>query len=81
MEGMISPEYRWLWSAALGAALFYPVRQMIWVMAVRREQRRSGQLPEQDVRESLKRRATMTSVLLCLVFAAVYGGVVFGGRL
>lgn len=80
MEGMISPEYRWLWSIALGAALFYPVRQLIWVLSVRRIHRRSGQLPEEGDRESLKRRATVTSVLLCLVFAAVYGGVMFGGR-
>lgn len=81
MEGMMSPEVRWLWSAALAVALFYPVRQLIWVLAVRREQRRSGELPDESVREGLKQRATVTSILLCLVFAAVYGGVMFGGRL
>lgn len=80
METVISPEYRWLWSAALGAALFYPVRQLIWVMAVRRQQRLQGQLPDEAARQSLKRRATVTAALLCLVFAAVYGGVVFGDR-
>ena len=80
MEGMISPEYRWLWSAALGAALFFPVRQLIWVMAVRREQRRIGRLPDDSVRAGLKSRASVTAGLLCLVFAAAYGGVLFGGR-
>ncbi len=80
METVISPEYRWLWSAALGVALFYPVRQLIWVMAVRRQQRLQGQLPDEAARQALKRRATVTSALLCLVFAAVYGGVVFGDR-
>lgn len=80
MEGMISPEYRWLWSAALGAALFFPVRQLIWVMAVRREQRRlGGQLPDDRIRAGLKSRASVTAGLLCLVFAAVYAGVLFGG--
>lgn len=76
---MASPEFRWIWTAALAAALFFPVRQLIWVMSVRRAQRRSGQLPDEEAREALKRRATVTSVLLCLVFAAAYGGVMFGG--
>ena len=80
MEAMISPEYRWLWSAALGAALFFPVRQLIWVMAVRREQRRQGQLPDDQTQAGLKSRASVTAALLCLVFAAAYGGVVFGDK-
>ena len=79
MEAMVSPEYRWVWAAALGVALFFPVRQLIWVMAVRRQQRRSGQLPDEETRDSMKRRAAGTSALLCLVFAATYGGVMFGG--
>lgn len=80
MEGMISPEYRWLWSAALGTALFFPVRQLIWVMSVRRLQRRQGQLPDERVQAGLKSRASVTAGLLCLVFAAVYGGILFGGE-
>ena len=79
MEAMISPEYSWVWSAALGVALFFPIRQLIWVMAVRRQQRRSGQLPDAETRDSMKSRAGVTSALLCLVFAAAYGGVMFGG--
>ncbi len=79
MGAMVSPEYRWVWSAALGVALFFPVRQLIWVLAVRRQQRRSGQLSDGEAGDSMKRRAGITSALLCLVFAAVYGGVVFGG--
>jgi hypothetical protein len=79
VEMMISPEYRWLWAAALGAALFFPVRQLIWVMAVRREQRRQqGQLPDEPTRAGLKSRSSVTAALLCLVFAAVYSGVLFG---
>lgn len=76
---MASPEYRWIWTALLAVALFFPVRQLIWVMAVRREQRRSGQLPDDEARFALKRRAAVTAALLCLVFAAAYGGVMFGG--
>ena len=80
MEYMLSPEYRWLWSAALAVALFYPIRQMIWVLSVRKEQRRAGELPDEEFRKYLKGRATVTSGLLCLVFAAAYGGVMFGGN-
>ena len=80
MEGMLSTDYRWLWSMALAVVLFLPVRQLIWVLAVRREQRRAGHPPDEKMRKYLKGRAAVTSGLLCLVFAAVYGGVLFGGN-
>ncbi len=81
MEAFVSPDYRWLWSAALGVALYFPVRQLIWVMAVRRQQRKAGgRLPDEEARDSMKSRAGVTSALLCLIFAAAYGGVMFGGR-
>ena len=76
---MLSPDYRWLWSAALAAALFFPVRKMIWLLAVRREQRRAGEMPNEKMQKYLKGRATVTSGLLCLIFAAAYGGVLFVG--
>ncbi len=76
---MFEFESRWLWLAALAVALFFPVRQLIWVLAVRREQRQTGgQVPDENVRRRLKGRAGVTSALLCLVFAAVYGGVILG---
>ena len=81
MEGMLPLDYRWLWSAALAVALFFPVRKMIWVLAVRKEQRRAGKEPDEKMQKYLKGRATVTSGLLCLIFAAAYGGVMFGGRL
>ncbi len=76
VEGVFVLENRWLWSVALAAALFFPVRQLIWVLAVRREQRRTGgRVPDENVRRHLKGRAGFTSALLCLIFAAVYGGI------
>ncbi len=81
MEGFVLPESRWLWSVALGVALFFPIRQLIWVLAVRREQRRSGQLPDEKFQQYLKGRASVTSGLLCLIFAATYGGVLWSGNL
>ncbi len=79
MEALFSPELKWLWSAALGLALFFPVRQLILVLSVRRLQRRTGELPADAVRKSLKRHAGMTSLLLCLVGAAAWGSIVWAG--
>ena len=76
---MFALESRWLWSVALAVVLFFPVRQLIWVLAVRREQRQTGgQVPDENVRHHLKGRAGVTSALLCLIFAAVYGGIILG---
>ena len=80
MEAILTSEYRWLWTVALAVALFFPVRQLIWVLSVRREQRKTGEIPDKNVKQSLKGRAGITSALLCLIFAAVYGGIVFGGQ-
>ena len=79
MEAGISAEYSWLWSAALGVALFYPVRQLIWVLSVRRAQVKTGDLPDEETRNSIKRRAGVTSALLCVIFAAVFRDVIAGG--
>ena len=65
---------------ALALALFFPVRQLIWVLTVRRQQRRQGRSPDEKMLKYLKTRAGITSALLCLVFAAVYGGFIFEGR-
>lgn len=80
MEALFSADYRWPWSVALALALYFPVRQLIWVMSVRRQERKTGKLPGEEIRHSMKRRAGVTSALLCLVFAAVYGGIIFEGR-
>ena len=76
---MFALESRWLWSVALAVVLFFPVRQLIWVLAVHREQRQpGGQVPDENVRRHLTVRAGVTSALLCLIFAAVYGGIILG---
>ncbi len=81
MEAILSPEYSWVWSAALGVALYFPVRHLIWVLTVRRQQRQlRGRLPDGEAQDAMKRRAGFTAALLCVVLAATYGGVMFGGR-
>lgn len=70
MTALNSPDYFWLWALLLAAALFYPVRQLIWIVQVRRAERDGN--PDEERRGALKRRATITSVLLCAVFSFLY---------
>ena len=78
MEALFTRDYMLLWALVLGVALFYPVRQLIWVLYMRRAHR-SGE-PDQAEGLRLKRRATATAVLLCLVFSLLYTGHLFGDR-
>ena len=65
-----------IWVAVLSIALFFPVRQMIWVLYVRKKQK-SQKLVSDDEKKILKKRATFTSFLLCVVFSYVYVNQVF----
>ncbi len=73
MEDLFTLRYHLLWTFALGTALMFPVRQLIWVLAVRRAERREGDSDEAS-RERLKRRATVTAAMLCFLFAYFYMG-------
>ena len=64
------------WIIVLSVALFFPVRQMIWVLYVRKKQK-SQKTVSDDEKISLKKRATFTSVLLCIVFSYLYVSQVF----
>lgn len=70
MEALFTKDFMLLWVLALGLALFFPVRQLIWVIYVRRAARQDDVDEAERVR--LKRRAGVTSALLCFVFAFVY---------
>ena len=64
------------WIILLSIALFFPVRQMIWVLYVRKKQKAEKIVPE-DEKKILKRRATFTSIFLCIVFSYIYVNQVF----
>ncbi len=70
MQALFSAEYSLLWAVLLGLALFYPVRQLIWGLAVRRAKKKAPMDEEKSL--ALKRRANITALLLCFVFAYVY---------
>ena len=80
MEALFTSEYRYLWGALLMAALFYPVRQLIWVMTVRRAIRKSGDANVGTAEQArLKKRANVTAALLCFLFSLFYVNVLFQG--
>ena len=60
-----------IWVAVLTTALFFPVRQMIWVLYVRKKQK-SQKTVSDDEKKILKKRATFTAALLCIVFSYIY---------
>ena len=60
-----------IWVILLSIALFFPVRQLIWVLYVRKKQKSQTTVSEEE-RKVLKKRATFTSILLCIVFSYLY---------
>ena len=65
------------WTILLSIALFYPVRQLIWILYVRRTQKKQQSVSDVE-KNILKRRATFTSIFLSIVFSYVYVSQVFG---
>ena len=65
-----------LWVFILSVALFFPVRQLIWVLYVRKKQKSQKAVSEEEIK-SQKKRATFTSILLCVVFSYIYVSQVF----
>ena len=57
-----------LWIILLSTVLFFPVRKLIWVLYVRKKQK-TQQLVSEEERKILKKRATFTAALLCVVFS------------
>ena len=60
-----------IWVIILSVALFFPVRQLIWVLYVRKKQKAQGEVSEEE-KIILKKRASFTSILLCIVFSYLY---------
>tara|TARA_B100000029_G_scaffold427694_1_gene437198 strand:+ start:219 stop:458 length:240 start_codon:yes stop_codon:yes gene_type:complete len=65
-----------IWVVLLSSALFFPVRQLIWVLYVRKKQKTQQTVSDEE-KMILKRRATFTSILLCIVFSYIYVNQVF----
>jgi len=65
-----------LWTILLSIALFFPIRQLIWVLYVRKKQKKEKLVSEEE-KKTLKRRATFTSIFLSIVFSYIYVTQVF----
>ena len=65
-----------LWIVLLSTVLFFPVRKLIWVLYVRKKQKTQQQVSEEE-KIGLKKRATFTAILLCIVFSYIYVKQVF----
>tara|TARA_B100000315_G_scaffold260691_1_gene324134 strand:+ start:8327 stop:8563 length:237 start_codon:yes stop_codon:yes gene_type:complete len=76
MAELFTAEFQWLWTIILALALFFPVRSLIWSLAVRRAIKKEGGITGEQ-RINLKKRAAMTSILLCFVFSFFYTASLF----
>jgi hypothetical protein len=65
-----------LWVIILSLALFLPVRQLIWILYVRKKQKIQKFVSEEE-KKTLKKRATFTSIFLSIVFSYIYVNQVF----
>ena len=65
-----------LWIILLSTVLFFPVRKLIWVLYVRKKQK-TQQIVSEEEKKGLKKRATFTAILLCVVFSYIYVKQVF----
>ena len=65
-----------IWVVLLSTVLFFPVKKLIWVLYVRKKQK-SQKVVSEEEKKILKKRATFTSVLLCIVFSYIYVNQVF----
>jgi len=59
------------WVLLLSLVLFFPVRKLIWILYVRKKQKTETNVSE-DEKKILKKRATFTAALLCIVFSYIY---------
>ena len=78
MTEIFTAKYTLLWMFAMAAALYLPVRRLIWVFYVRRAEK-DGEERSDEERLSLKKRAGMTALLLCFVFSYFYVAHLFRG--
>ena len=64
--------YYWLSVAVLAALLFLPVSQLVWVLSVRRLERRLGQPLSDGDRAGQRNRARFIAIVVCVIFSAFF---------
>ncbi len=61
-----------IWVLALAVLLVWPVSRLVWVLSVRRMQRKLARELEADEVRGQRRRAWIVAVVLSLLFSWVY---------
>lgn len=64
--------YYWLSVVVLAALLFLPVARMVWVLAVRRLERKLGKELTEAERDGQLNRARFLAILLCALFSLLF---------
>ncbi|MDP6954010.1 MAG: hypothetical protein QGF53_14750 [Alphaproteobacteria bacterium] len=68
----MSPSGYVAWSLALAGALWWPVGRIVWVMAVRRLERRLDRKLDEAEVAAQRRRAWLLALPLCLIFSGLF---------
>ena len=68
-----------LWTLALAAVLWWPASRIIWVLSVRRLQRKLDRELSDNEIAGQKRRAWVIATVLSLVFSALFNFRLYGG--
>jgi hypothetical protein len=64
--------YYWLSVAVLAALLFWPASRMVWVLSVRRLERKRGRPLTEVERAGQRNRARFIAIIVCMVFSALF---------
>ena len=64
--------------AVLAVLLFFPVSKLIWVLSVRRLQRRSGRELSEVELEGQRRRARVIAAFVALIFSFLFNANLLG---
>ena len=64
--------YYWLSVAILAALLFLPTSKLVWVLSVRRLERRVGQPLSDRERAGQRNRARVIAIVVCVIFSALF---------
>ncbi len=67
----------WLTTLVLAVALFFPVNKMVWVVSVRRMERKLARVTTDEEREKLRRRSRILTSIIVVTFAFLFNSTVF----
>lgn len=64
--------YYWISVVVLAALLFLPAAQLVWVLSVRRLERKLRQPLSDREREGQRNRARFIAIVVCAIFSALF---------